>query len=384
MNNKIKFLLAGTLLLGCELSYSNDSVFYSEGGTLMPLLETTISLKKEILNLTRYQGNMMKVEVYFEFHNPAGIKEEIVGFVAPPPFYGDSETKEREYLEKAEQHPEITDFNVTVNGESLSYQVQRSLGKTDFKMIDRKFPLNEFVYYFKVKFEKGINIITHSYSYRGGIENATDQVYRYTLTSGKRWANSEISRFEMNINIGEKVYFFVPHSFWKNNQPITWEVIGSGIVEARPYLADEYYVNVEGAFRMVTINKGILRFQTERFKPDYDLAFGFLYFPPSYKHGTPDKWCDKCEEYEEFMDFRLCENGCDLTGLSNRQLWLYRNYLFALHGYLFKNPELRAIFTKFYWYQADKSVKNDVGILTEAEIKTLNAIIKEEMKRKKR
>lgn len=62
---------------------ANDGVFYATGNTLVPLKETTIRLKKEILNLER-KGDWVQVDIYFEFFNPGPEKELTVGFVTPP------------------------------------------------------------------------------------------------------------------------------------------------------------------------------------------------------------------------------------------------------------------------------------------------------------
>ena len=60
---------------------ANDGVFYSTGNTLIPMKETTIRLKKEILNLER-KGDWMQVDIYFEFFNPGVERELTVGFVS--------------------------------------------------------------------------------------------------------------------------------------------------------------------------------------------------------------------------------------------------------------------------------------------------------------
>ncbi|MBL0016272.1 MAG: hypothetical protein IPP17_07460 [Bacteroidetes bacterium] len=64
--------------------FANDGVFYAQGNHLVPVKETVVQLKKEILKLKRI-GDYMAVDVYFEFYNPGPEKTEIVGFVTPPP-----------------------------------------------------------------------------------------------------------------------------------------------------------------------------------------------------------------------------------------------------------------------------------------------------------
>jgi len=97
-----KFILIPFLLISCTC-LANDGVFYATGNTLVPLKENTVSLKKEILNLTRKE-DWMQVDIYFEFFNPGPDKELTVGFVTPPA-YGDVTDEEA-------KHPQLKDLIV--------------------------------------------------------------------------------------------------------------------------------------------------------------------------------------------------------------------------------------------------------------------------------
>ena len=95
---------------------ANEAEFYATGNTLVPLKENTVSLKKEILNLTRKEG-WMQVDIYFEFFNPGPEKELLVGFVTPPA-NGDVSDEEA-------RHPFIKDFMVMSGDELLPYKVAK-------------------------------------------------------------------------------------------------------------------------------------------------------------------------------------------------------------------------------------------------------------------
>ena len=66
------------ILLSCCLStlftFANDGVFYASGNQLIPITETDISVKKEVLTINRV-GDHLEVTVYYEFFNPVGEKE---------------------------------------------------------------------------------------------------------------------------------------------------------------------------------------------------------------------------------------------------------------------------------------------------------------------
>ncbi|MBN8688506.1 MAG: hypothetical protein J0M10_15910 [Chitinophagales bacterium] len=67
-----KFNLLCLLLATYSGALANDGSFYAAGNTLIPLKETIIQMKKEILSLDR-KGDWMQVDIYFEFFNP-GLK----------------------------------------------------------------------------------------------------------------------------------------------------------------------------------------------------------------------------------------------------------------------------------------------------------------------
>src|SRR5688500_15995888 len=101
------------LISSCLTVHANDGAFYASGGTLIPLKETSIQLKKEILTLTR-SGQYMQVDIYFEFYNPSGPKELTVGFVTPPAT-GDVNDVE-------ESHPHVFNFKVMLDNALLPFK----------------------------------------------------------------------------------------------------------------------------------------------------------------------------------------------------------------------------------------------------------------------
>jgi len=187
MKNK----LIALCILFIQQAHADDGVFYATGNTLIPLKETTIRLKKEILNLER-NDNWLQVDIYFEFFNPGDEKELTVGFVTPP--------AQGDITEEEAKHPQIEDFMVMAGDRLLPYKIAR-MQETGFKVASKIADGYDFVYYFTIKFGKGITVIRHSYLYKGSGSVDINQGFEYRLTTGTTWANSAIDDFELNIDM---------------------------------------------------------------------------------------------------------------------------------------------------------------------------------------
>jgi len=346
---------------------ANDGVFYAVGNTLVPLKETTIRLKKEILNLER-KGDWMQVDIYFEFFNPGPEKELTVGFVTPPAF-GDVED------EKA-KHPFVKDFMVMADDRLLPYQVAR-MEETGFKVSSKLAEGVDFVYHFKIRFAKGITVIRHSYLYRGGASVEAKNEFDYRLTTGTTWANSGIDDFELNISMGDDSYFSVPAGF--NAVPAAWQVAGIGRIAkntaAIPYMAEE-----SGKLRMVYLRKGMLQLRATNFKPTQDLSVSFWNL-----HNELLLWCDKGvkNEFAGLMEMTWGDSAEQLVSkLTDTELRLYRNLNYARRGYDFKDELLKKTFSKFNWYIPDPALKPE-AIPDYYISRDLMKLISEEEKRRK-
>ena len=109
-------ILCLSIFFGSFLS-ANDGSYYVSGNQLIPIVETDISVKKEILKITRKNKQQVEVSVYYEFYNPGTPKSIIVGFEAFSPG-GDVNPEP-----KNGQHPNIYDFTVSMNDKALPYKV---------------------------------------------------------------------------------------------------------------------------------------------------------------------------------------------------------------------------------------------------------------------
>ena len=104
------------LLLASMCAFANDGVYYTSGNFLVPMRESTISVKKEILTITIGKENMAKVDVYYEFYNPDSTKTVSMAFEADAPYNADFD------IGKSLEHPYIHDFKVVMNDQPLTYK----------------------------------------------------------------------------------------------------------------------------------------------------------------------------------------------------------------------------------------------------------------------
>jgi hypothetical protein len=349
--------------------FADDGVFYANGSTLLPLKETSIRMKKEILNLTR-SSNLMQVDIYFEFFNPGALKELTVGFVTPP---ADADLDEKEA-----SHPHIYDFMVMVNDSLLPFKIIR-MEKSGFKLNDSIASGNDFVYYFKVVFKPGLTVIRHSYNYDGGGSVETMHDYFYRLTTGTGWAGGMIEDFELNINMGNDCCFSVPVTF--NDKSTPWLITGIGRLGNS--LAASNVLNYgEGGIQMVYIKQGYLQARIKNFKPKTDLSIT-QYLPWIETRYWTSKTSDN-----DFIGLNEIFYDRDSTAgmigrLSDAQLRLYKNLNYARCGYVFKDTWLKQQFSKYFWYIPDPAFKPENIVDRFFGQEFLQLLSDEENKRKK-
>ncbi len=334
-----RLLLISLFLLLAQRLFANDGSFYAMGNTLFPLQETTIQLKKEVLNLTG-QKKWMQVDVYFEFYNPGPEKELIVGFVTPPEM-GD-------VADRNIKHPKINDFLVVVNSDTLSYKIVK-MNSSGFKIADSLVGGDDFVYYFTVKFPAGTTKIRHRYQYRGGEGVLALNDYYYRLTTGTTWANKEIEDFELNIDMGADCYFSLPYTF--NSTKAHWTITGEGRLSNKMRMDnwDDYFIT------MAYVRTGTIQFKATHFKPTDDLSIMIFQPDTELEYWANDTGSNEFWDMRDFLWKRNIPIDKRCQMLSDRQLKLWINLPYARAGYLFRDAELKEAFSKYVWYMPDSS-----------------------------
>lgn len=366
------FILA---LMVCSAP-ANDGVFYSSGNTLVPLQETQVQLKKEVLKFFVRDYAYMDVEVDFEFYNPGKAKKVTVGFLTPP---ADGDVTEDE-----QEHPMISDFTVLVNDRAVPFQIKK-LKDTSFKFGETEIRGDDFVYYFPVRFQKGVTKIRHTYRFRGGASVELQRDFDYQITTGKRWANKQIDDFRLEIHLDNGVYF-IPASFLAGGKLAAWQIIGDGVIDENPR---EWFGEDAPKIRMAHLNHGYFLLEEKNFRPDNDIFIGEY----NWAAGWVDRWCNYAQEciepdalekivgYFNLDPYEGIEEP-DLAELSDKELKYVRNYFYAVRGFDFQDKELRDFYSQFFWYKPDKTLKAEDVKLSAAEKVFLDKIRIVESKRK--
>lgn len=353
-----KYVLSIILMLIHYSILANDGVFYAKGNQLIPIQETDITIKKEILSIKKVSNQFIEVTVYYEFFNPNKEKNLTVGFEAFSPS-GDVDG-----APKNGRHPYIRDFTVEFNNSILKYDVAYvadSLFKKNgmLKSLDLATFQGEksgnyvdfyYVYHFDAKFKPGKNIVKHTYNFDLSGTTENQYFFEYVLTAANRWANKQIDDFTLIIDIGEFETFYINKSFFKSSN----EWLINGIGKAEEINADHASFTGNEATKF-HLQKGTLIFQKKDFKIDGDL---FIYAKNYYGIQNLD-----------YLPFSYYQEDYINEPQNDLQKKILKNLPFARRGYVFKNQDLKNYFTKMDWYIPNPNYEPDTELLTETEKK---------------
>jgi hypothetical protein len=347
-------------LFTSSLAYTNDGVFRAEGNHLIPIQETDIKIKREILTIKKNGINYVDVSVYYEFFNPTADKTITVGFEAFAPS-GDVDG-----TPVNGQHPFMRDFTVELNNTILAYKIAYVRDSSSYKNgkikslelnnlikeIDENDPEFYYVYHFTANFKKGINIIKHTYRYE--LSGSVTDLYSfsYVLTSAKRWANKQIDDFTLILDMGEFENFFINKTFFNSSKD--W--ILQGIGNYTDFISHSDSTAVIDALK-VNIQKGSLILEKKNFK----LA-GDLYIVSPYEYTLEEANWKK-------LPFSLNQESLIKEPKNEFERKVLKNLPFARRGYIFLNEELNNYFKKMDWYIPNPNYQPIVKYLTDKEKK---------------
>ena len=383
-----KILAFVVCLISVAVAYANDGVYYVEGNLLIPISETDIRAQKEVLTLDRV-GDKIAVTVYYEFFNPAGEKDILVGFEADdcdePP------------VDTIPKHPYINNFKVILNGESLNYSVtpvdyhfesKKKVRDTYFKdgeivgmsleqyreglrAIEAPEGFCDFVYHFKAKFRPGLNIIQHTYEFDMSYQQSRHYMYGgyyeyffpYILTAANRWANHQIDDFTLIVNLGDRTSFHIPPTFFDSAGE--WTYRGAGKYSVNTVKDDKEYSEFH-------IRQGSLVFHKENFHPDGELYIFDIYGYFSFYGWTylPSEFVIK-DIKERYIPIGLPDfeekSSTVYNAYTPEQRRILKNLPFAYRGYIFSSKDLQDFYESTTWYIPDPDYKPDMQQLTEEE-----------------
>lgn len=343
MHKKILAILCFALVFVSNLK-ANDGAYYTSGNQLIPTQETDISVQKEILTLKKIKHDAMEVTVYYEFFNPSEAKTLTVGFEANAPG-GDVNG-----LPLKGEHPNIRNFTVVLNDENLPYHVAfvndtlyRHQGKFNeidtntFKDMNVNMVDFNYVYHFEARFNKGLNIIKHTYTY--DLSGSVDLEYNfeYILSAAMRWANHQIDDFTLILDMGDFESFQMPNSFF--NSANAWRSEGKAIIKDFNYT--DPYSSEKKKYTQFHVHNGKVIFKALNFQTKEEL---FVQCPLFHNSSVID---NKLLPFSYYSSTFLEEP----TTPFERKVW--KNLPFARRGYVFKNQELQTRFEQMEWYIPD-------------------------------
>jgi hypothetical protein len=344
------FLLSKTLIL-----HANDGAYKGSGNHIVPIYESTISINKEILTIKRVNKDFISVNVYYEFYNPKDPKKIKVGFEAMGA-YGDVNGRPVNG-----QHPYMSNFTVSINNKHVDFETivtdqkidlenglpQKWVETTEEHDMDFQSGQIDFVYLFEANFEKGINVIQHSYIYE--ISSSVEHFYSfdYVLSAAKRWAGETIKDFTLIIDMGEFQEFDIRKTFFSNSNE--WKMIGQGKFSDSKSLYDDI------PLLHTVIRTGTLIYEKENFIPSNEL---FISSKSTYSFDQ-----SKYKIVPFSIDFQEY-NGEPETDFEKK---IYRNLAFARRGYVFKTKELQSFYEKQSWYFPNSNYIANIEQLTTEE-----------------
>ena len=212
---------------------ANDGVYYTSGNFLVPLRETDISAKKEVLEITLCKDSFATVTVDYTFYNNSEDKTVTMAFEAAAPYNAWAP------INRQGNHPFIEDFTVLFNGEPLPYRnalvgitanfssSEDARNRKDYlapldpnewkgygEVADSLLPMDDvlinpalpdsfcsfaYAYYFDAPFRKGENHVRHTYRYKMSWGVGRDYEVSYTLTPVTRWRGGQVDDFTLRI-----------------------------------------------------------------------------------------------------------------------------------------------------------------------------------------
>ena len=389
-----KLIIVIFCCLSAFFASANDGVFYASGNQLIPITETDISVKKEVLTINRV-GDHLEVTVYYEFFNPVDEKELLVGFEAESPYNSGLDP-----IKLFPNHPHMRNFKVIMNGEPLHFDIahvergrydeqgeyimpayytggqfknwSKQMCEDSLKAWDYAAYPFDYVYHFKAKFRPGLNIIQHTYEYDLSFSVGEEFNFPYVLTAANRWANHQIDDFTLNINMGDcesiriKQTFFEKSTDWTINglgmamncEWPSWDTVKSGVI--------------------FHIQKGGISFHKQNFHPDGELFVAkddliiCMWNDWNSEQKTP-------EEEKLIKGIKNQYYSLDTAFISGyfeeppqftpEQRRILKNLPFAYRGYVFKNKKMRKFFESTKWYIRNPKYKGDMEGFTEKEKK---------------
>jgi len=365
------FLFTLLILLQSSILFANDGAYFMSGNQLIPIKETSVQVRKEILSLKRVQNDFLEVTVDYTFFNPEKTAKTIlVGFEAFSPS-GDAD-----FFPKNGQHPYMNDFTVNLNQKILPFEIsyvstedaKKELSLKDIENTIKEFDYTEFyyVYHFNATFQPGENRLVHTYKFR--LSGSVDYMYNfeYILTAANRWANNKIDDFTLNVDMGDYQDFYINPTFFKAVDE--WSINGIG-KKVDGFMKEYRHSNGQNAAAFF-VQKGTVQFKKKNFHPKGEL---FLFNPRYLTFQEPfslDTYLPLSTDSDPYFEEVTDENA----------LKVLQNLPYARRGYIFSNSVLKNYYENVPWYIPNKDYVPKPEELQQNEINWLADLKKIKLK----
>ena len=403
----MKNILIISFLCCSILVYSNDGAFYMNGNQLIPVNETQVELRKEILTIKIERGNIL-IDVDYTFYNPGKSKTVLMGFEAPMPRGGADFIYDG--WEMTRKHPFLKKFIVEINGVRIPYKSDivnkkafNTIGslagfpqeeidllnmrkydsnrvmngyRTTLLQRDTQLSYHQFLYtyvyvnYFDAEFHPGINKVHHTYSFPISGTNDRPLSFEYILTAANRWANGQIDDFTLVIDMGSFSKFYMPQTFFQGTE--LWNDVASmTVVDStkatewwEEYMNDYMLVIGDGSEKPLVYKQMNFKPKGELWMSNYVDLQEEYYWYEYYNDLMSDSAVFDISVHDISGSFHYYFQ--DFTYVKDEfTLHVLRNFPFAKRGYVFKNRKLRNYYRRCDWYEPDESLSvtaNDLSI----------------------
>ncbi|MBQ6741967.1 MAG: YARHG domain-containing protein [Bacteroidales bacterium] len=366
-----RFAISVMLLLSVLTATANDGTYYTKGNQLVPLQETSISVRKEVLTISLMDNGYARVDVQYEFWNPEPtVRRLLMGFEANPPynfdykFYADG------------RHPSISQFTVEMNGQALSYRnaacvadtlpmvridtsrryyvwdnnwLYEDDGRDEPLDFDKGIPF-AYVYYFEAAFQPGLNRVHHSYVYKMSTNVGSPFIVEYKLTPAARWAGGKIEDFTLTIRADSTAkHFYVFDSVFGGTDFTVSE--GMGKTRRATCYGDPC--------AEVSLRNGAITLHATDFRPTGELTIRAVGVDGCYV----GKQCIAGGTYDRSARIDWGPYGgmqwVPADAAFRRRVM--RNLPYAHRGHVFADKRLREYFESLWWYMPDPNYKDDTS-----------------------
>ena len=315
-------------LLCAQPASANDGLVVAWGGGIEPVEQTSISIQREDLDIVyNEEAKNWTVSVTFYLFNPESEAiEHNIAFI------------NQAYTGKdARFNGKITDFTTRINGKETPHAYSVGPATEDGFMA-----YTPEYFTSRIRFYPGLTEVSHRYTTTGALGwGPLRYGIGYTLTTANKW-NGPIGVFNATVRLPPETTLLSEYGEKKS----VLEPFG------------DFNIAVDGKQRTVHIRNGGLCASIRDFRPETDLFVEF------YDREWYLSYYDLFGEYPkkaEDMEKRITPwalmtreiTAADLARYPKEKLRYIRNAVYALHGYDFKDPELKAFFEKFPWYKRD-------------------------------